>query len=148
MSAVADIMSNEKAMENVKHLEDALTADQEVNALLDGAEDIKGLYKAVKKFLAVTFEVFEKYCKEAFDYFKEDKVALEDETLDSVVGGFSWSGLWNKVKKTVAAVAIGAVAGAVIGGLTGAATGGPIGFVAGAIGGAVIGGVVGGVFGS
>lgn len=139
MSIVAEIATNEKAMEGVKQMEDFLTADPEVNALLEAAEDIKGAFNAVKKFVTVKFEVFENYCREAMDYFKEDKVALQDEMLDCVAGGFSWSAMWKKV----AAVTICAVIGAGLGALAGAGTAGPVGAIVGAVAGAIGGGVVG-----
>ena len=139
MSIVADIVTNEKSMEGIRQLEAALKADPKVGVLLEAAEDVKDVFQAVRKFLKVKFEVFETYFNEAMDYFKEDKVALQDEMLENVAGGFTLSTLWNRLKTIATAVAVGAAAGAVCG-VAGGVAFSPLFAAGGAIFGLVVGG--------
>ncbi len=108
-----------------------------LNALMEAAQTAEDAYQAVKTFLKVKWEDFKIVFQKTMDYFKEDKLALDDEVLNSVSGG-GWSEFWNKIKKpltAVAVVAFMAVCGAVIGfdvaGPIGAAVGAVVGTVAG-----------------
>ncbi len=134
---VAKIMARDGAEEAAKKVEEIMAADPKVNALMEAAQTAEDAYQAVKTFLKVKWEDFKIVFQKTMDYFKEDKLALDDEVLNSVSGG-GWSEFWNKIKKpltAVAVVAFMAVCGAVIGfdvaGPIGAAVGAVVGTVAG-----------------
>lgn len=134
---VAKIMARDGAEEAAKKVEEIMAADPKVNALMEAAQTAEDAYQAVKTFLKVKWEDFKIVFQKTVDYFKEDKLALDDEVLNSVSGG-GWSEFWNKIKKpltAVAVVAFMAVCGAVIGfdvaGPIGAAVGAVVGTVAG-----------------
>ncbi len=138
--SVAKVMANEKAQEAAEKLRAAMEANPEDNALMEAAQNAEDMYAVAKKYVKMKLEEFKVLFQKAVDYFKEDKVQLKDEMLDSVAGGWSFSSFWNDYKKQIVAcvVCVGCiVAGAAIG----AATFG----IGGALAGAVIGFGVGGV---
>ncbi len=136
---VAEVMADEKAREAAEKLEAALEANPEDNALMEAAQSAEDMYQVAKKYISIKLEEFKVLFQKTVDYFKQDKVALQDEVLDSVAGGWSLSNFWNTYKKKIIAVAIvvgttaaGIAIGAAVGGLGGALLGGAIGFAAGA----------------
>ena len=142
---VAELMAKDGAEEAAKKIEELLTVDPEVSALMEVAETVEGAYAAVKKYINLKLEEFKVIFQKAVDYFKEGKEVLDDEVLSAVAGGFSWGDLWNKVKKPLMAVAVfasfvagGAIIGADVAGPVGAVVGGVIGAVAGVVGAVVV----------
>ncbi len=136
-------MANEAVAENVGKLEAVIAEDKETCAILDAAQSVQDVFGAVKKYVTMKFEAFTALFDDVMNYFKEDKAVLSDETLDCVVGGWSWSGLWETVKKKAAAIVIGAAIGAAVGVVAGAATAAGVGALIGGFAGAIAGGIVG-----
>ena len=147
---VADIkafMANDSAREAVDKIEAVIDTDQETCKLLDLAQSVEDVFEATKKYVAMKLEDFKALFADVMDYFKADKAVLADETLDCVVGGWSWGGIWETVKRKAVAVVVGAAIGGAVLGITGAALGGPIGFGVGAVVGGIAGGIIGGIVG-
>lgn len=147
---VTEIMSHEENQNAVEQLKAAIESNSTVNKLMEAAQTVEEMYAAVKDYVSLKLDDFKILFDKAVDYIKGPKVKLEDEMMECVVGGFSFSSLWNKYKKTICAVAV--VAGlAIVGVATGAVVGVTAGFLAGAatlaVGG-TIGGTVGGVIGA
>ncbi len=143
------VMAQPGAKEDLERITEAMQADPEASALVEKIHSVEDAYAFVKHYVKVKYEVFKEALKDVANYFKEDKVALKDEVLDDVVGGFSWSSIWNNklVKWTVAAavIAVCAVVGAeigstigIVGGPAGFWIGGATGFVAGIAAGVAI----------
>ncbi len=144
------LMETPGAREDLSRITAAMEADPKASALLDAMHSIEDAYAFVKQYVNVKFEAFKELFTDAVNYFKEDKIALQDEVLDGVVGGFSWSSFWeNKIVKyaaaavTVCGLAViglkaGSVAGAVVGGPVGLWVGAAVGFVAGVAAGVVV----------
>ncbi len=145
MVDIKAFMANKAACEGVDQLEAMIDKDQETCALLDAAQSLEDVFTAVKKYVVMKFEDFTALFDDVMNYFKEDKTALSDETLDCVVGGWSWGGLWQSVKKRATAVLIGAACGAAVGAVAGAVTAAGGGALVGAFIGAVLGGIAGGL---
>ncbi len=130
MYNVVTVMNN-NAVE-IKRLQATMEADPVVGRLMDAAETVEDMYKVAKRYVQIKMEDFRQTFNEAMDYLKGSKVQLDDEVMECVAGGFSWSKFWNVVKKVaISAVVVAAVVGACV------VTGG----VAGAVGGAIVGAV-------
>ncbi len=141
-------MANDAAREAVDKIEAVIDTDQETCGLLDLAKSVEDVFEATKKYVSMKLDDFKALFADVMNYFKdEEKVTLADETLDCVVGGWSWGGVWETVKRKAVAVVIGAAIGASALGIGGAVLGGPIGFGVGAAVGAIVGGIIGGVVG-
>lgn len=135
-------MSRPGAREEVERLTAVMEADPEASVLMNAIHSLEDAYAFVKRYAEISFESFKEVFTDAVNYFKEDKAVLQDEVLDNVVGGFSWSSLWNnKIVKYAVAVTVvaasmaagfvvGAAAGAIVG-PTGSVVGGITGFVGG-----------------
>lgn len=135
------------AVENLEIVASVLENNPETGPAMKAIHSLEDLYHFVTRFAKVKMEVVKEVFMDAVNYFKEDKVALEDAVLDTVVGGGFWSTIWNSsITRYAVATAVivgcglaGLVAGSVVG-----AIGGPTASGAGAIIGA-IGGVLGGL---
>lgn len=136
--SIADLMAKKGAEEATKKIEEVLTADKEVNALIEAAQTVEDAYDAVKRCLNLTLEEFKIIFQKTVDYFKEDKEVIGDEVLNSVSGGGFWGDAWNYIKKPLLAVAV--FAGCMVAGVAiGAATGGVVGAGVGALAGFTVG---------
>ncbi len=148
---VAEILNNEKASEAMEEVKELIHSDPEAMAMMEKAETVEDMYTVFKKFISVPLEAFKTLFHSVADYFKNDKVELSDETMDAVVGGWSWSVFWKANRERVLmSVALVAVVGLGITGI-GAGVGALIGCFATATAatgtGAAIGAAVGGVLG-
>ncbi len=125
-----------RAAETLEMVREKLEADEEISAMMKVVNSIEGVYEIVKKCVYIQYEKFKELCEGMMAHFKDDKVALDDATLDNVTGGWSLSKFWNNV---VCATVWGAcaIAGAV-GGVAATVIGGPA-VIAGFLGGATIG---------
>ncbi len=135
---VAEILDREESKAQSEHLLAAFEANPAAMKVLEAVETVEDAYQIVKHAAKVTLEQFKVIFDKTVNYFKEDKVALEDETLDYVAGGNWFSETWNKWKKQivmgatiVACTAIGIAVGAALGGLEGALMGGCAGAIIG-----------------
>ncbi len=148
---VATILNNEKAPEAMEDVKKLIHSDPEAVAMMEKAETVEDMYAVFKKFISAPLEAFKTLFHSVIDCFKNDKVALSDETMDAVVGGWSFSAFWKanreRVLMSVALIAvvglgitgIGAGVGALVGCFvtcaanigTGAAIGAGIGAVLG-----------------
>ncbi len=117
------LMADEEARGKVEEIRKVLENDAVIGKMMEAAEGIKDAYEIVKKFLSVKYETFKAVCMDALAYFNEDKVALSDEAMDSVVGGGFFGDLWNKCKKTVISVGFAVLWGAAAAGIVFAAAG-------------------------
>lgn len=141
---VAEILDREESKAQSEHLLAAFEANPAAMKVLEAVETVEDAYQIVKHAAKVTLEQFKVIFDKTVNYFKDDKVALEDETLDYVAGGSGWfSQVWNKWKKqivmgativacTVAGIAIGAAVGGLEGALMGGCAGAIIGTAVGA----------------
>ncbi len=137
---IAKLVANEDAAQATERVKSALEADPEVSVLVKAAETVEDVYEIIKKYSKATLAQVKVLFDKTVDYFKETKAELSDETLDNVVGGWSFSSWWNKNKAdiigwTIVGVAcvVGLAVGAVTGGVGGAAMGLAVGAVAGLI---------------
>ncbi len=140
---VAEILEREESKAQGKRLLAAFEANPAAMKVLEAVETAEDAYEIVKKVFKLTLEQFKVLFDKTVDYFKGDKAALTDDTLEGVSGGWSLSQWWNENKKMIvtgACVVAGAVAGAVVGACAGGLEGAVIGACAGTIGGFVIGG--------
>ncbi len=140
---VAEILEREESKAQGKRLLAAFEANPAAMKVLEAVETAEDAYEIVKKVFKLTLEQFKVLFDKTVDYFKGDKAALSDDTLEGVSGGWSLSQWWNENKKMIvtgACVVAGAVAGAVVGACVGGLEGAVIGACAGTIGGFVIGG--------
>lgn len=135
---VAKVMSAEGASEAVARLQDLMEANPAVKKLMEAAQTVEDMYEIAKEYIEVKLEDFKVLWNKTVDYFKESKTALPDEMMDSVVGGWSFSGFFNKWKKEIIAttIAVGCMAAGIV---VGAALGGWVGAAAGALAGAAVG---------
>ncbi len=143
MVDVKAFMANEAAAESVKKLEIAIGEDKEASAFLAAAKSVEDVYRFVKRYITVKFEDFSAIFDDVMNYLTQEKSELSDDTLECVVGGWSWGGVWNLVKEKAVSLSVGIVLGAAVGALCGAYVGGPIGAAVGGVLGAVLGGVMG-----
>ena len=137
---VAALMATEDAQLAKEKFEALVHADPKANALLEAAESVEDVYHVIKRFIDVTLDQVKTAFHKTVDYFKGSRVALDDETLDNVVGGWSFSSWWNKYKDAVTMVT-GVVLIASIGVALGAVTFGVGGAIIGGIAGSVVGGI-------
>lgn len=146
---IGQFLDTDEAKKTIAKVEEIVAGDPEMKALVAKAESPEDMYGVFKKFISSTLEDFKKIFHAMMDYFKAEKIELPDETMDAVVGGWSFSSFWNKYKETIitATVAI-ALAGVMATGL-GAAAGVLIAASYGAsVGGIAAAGVAGGVIGA
>ncbi len=135
---VAKVMSAKGAGEAVARLQEMMEENPAVKKLMDAAQTVEDMYEVAKAYIEVKLEDFKVLWNKTVDYFKESKAALPDEVMDSVVGGWSISGFFNKWKKEIIATTI--AVGCMVGGIViGAALGGWVGAAAGAVAGAAVG---------
>ena len=151
---VAEVMSHQENQSAAEQLKAALEANPAVSQMMEAAQSVEEMYDSVKEYISLKLEDFKVLFDKAIEYFKGPKVALEDDMMECVAGGWSISNFWNKYKKTICAAVVvagmavvGAAAGAVVGAtavvLAGASL--AVGVTAGATVGGVVGAVVGGV---
>ncbi len=135
---VAKVMRTEGAGEAVARLQVLMEENPVVKKLMEAARTVEDMYEVAKTYIEVKLEDFKVLWNKTVDYFKESKTALPDEMMDSVVGGWSISGFFNKWKKEIIAttIAVGCLAAGVV---IGAALGGWVGAAAGAVAGAAVG---------
>ncbi len=135
---VAKVMRTEGASEAVARLQVLMEENPVVKKLMEAARTVEDMYEVAKTYIEVKLEDFKVLWNKTVDYFKESKTALPDEMMDSVVGGWSISGFFNKWKKEIIAttIAVGCLAAGVV---IGAALGGWVGAAAGAVAGAAVG---------
>ncbi len=139
---VAEILEREDVKAQEKELLSAFEANPEAAKVLDAVKTAEDAYELIKNALKITLKDFKVLFEKTVDYFKSDKTALDDDTLECVAGGSSW---WDKYKKVIVlgslvatGVVLGVVVGAVTFGLGAAVVGGVTGFFsASAIGGFV-----------
>ena len=149
VNTLEEFLDLEKTKETMAQVQEILESDAETVALIEKAETEEGVWEVFKKYVSMPVEYFKKLFQRVTDYFKSGKAALSDETLENVVGGWSFGEFWNKYKKTIitAVVAVGAAAlicsglgapiGAAIGGAAaayGAGVGACVGWCVGAVG--------------
>lgn len=135
---VAQIMSVDAAREAADKIEAAMSADPEINAMIESTKSVEDVFAVVKKFIDITLDEFKVVFQKTVDWFTQDKAVVADEMLDSVSGGGFWGNLWDKIKKPVVAIGI-IVASTAAGAGLGAAVGGFLGAPVGAVGGLVVG---------
>ncbi len=135
---VAEILDSEEAKAQGKSLLAAFTGNPAALKVLDAVETAEDAYEIVKNAFKITLEQFKVLFDKTVDYFKGDKAALTDDTLEGVSGGWSLSQWWNENKRKivlgvciVAGAALGIVAGAATGGVGGAMLVGSIGTLVG-----------------
>ena len=149
---VAEIMSHEDNQTAVAQLQAAIESNPAVSQMMEAAQSVEEMYQAIKDYISLKLDDFKVLFNKTVDFFKGSKVQLEDDMMECVGGGWSFSSFWNKYKKTICAVAVvagmaivGAAAGAVVG-VTAAICAGTSLAVGGTVG-ATIGGVVGALSG-
>ncbi len=135
---VAEILDSEKAKATQKELLEAFEANPKARKELEAADTAEDVFNIVKKFAKVKWEEFKVLFRKTVDYFKNDKMELDDETLEYVAGGWSFSSIWDKCKKGIVMGTI-IVACAAVGALWGFCFDGPIGAAAGAFVGVAVG---------
>ncbi len=89
---VAEILNQEEAKQQVEEIATALEANPAAMKALNAVETVEDAYQMIKKIVKIKLEQFKVLFNKTVDYFKESKVALEDETLEYVAGGslYSW----------------------------------------------------------
>ncbi len=133
---IDEVMENEKIKAGMDDFVAAMEQDAAMMKVVEAAKTVEDMYEITKRFVKVAFEDFKKLFNQVAHYFSSDKTALADEMLDNVVGGWSFSSLFDNIGQKLACIA-GCVAGvgAVIGGIAlgGAliATANPVGLAAG-----------------
>ncbi len=147
-----EFLDMEKTKETIKQAQEILTGDGETAALIEKAKSEEDLYEVFKKYITIPARYIKILFHEVTEYFKADKVALSDETMENVVGGWSFSNFWNKYKSLIVTTAVVVcVVGAVFatgGAVVGAAVGGSAAFATTSGAGALVGGLVGWCTGS
>lgn len=135
-TTMKEIMTNREMLEAMEFVRGKMEEDAETSMLMKAVSSIESAYEVAKKYVTVKFETFKKVCASMMEYFEEDKVALGDEVLDAVSGGWSLSKFWNNVVVGTI-VAVCTVAGAAAGtaltvgtgaGIAGFLAGGALGF--------------------
>ena len=130
-TTMKEIMTKPEMLEAMEFVRGKMEEDAETSVLMKAVSSIESAYEVAKKYVTVKFETFKKVCASMMEYFEEDKVALGDEVLDAVSGGWSLSKFWNNVVVGTI-VAVCTVAGAAVGTALTAGTGAGIaGFLAG-----------------
>ncbi len=120
---VATFLSAEKSAEAMAKVKEMMDSDPEVKSQVEKAETEEDMYSVFKKFISMPIEAFKKLFHSVTEYFKADKVELSDETMDAVVGGWSFGQFWNAYKeRIIGGVIVIAAAGLMFTGL-GAAVG-------------------------
>ncbi len=139
---VAEILEKEEHKKQVEALQAAFGANEEAMKRLNAVNSVEDAYEIFKEFVTLKLEDFKVLFHKTVDYFKGDKVALQDEVLDSIAGGWSLSSWWNEYKQEIVAgviivgcAAVGLAIGACTGGLAGALIGGCVGVFVGFIAG-------------
>ncbi len=149
---VAEVMSHEENQNAVEQLKAAMEANPVVSQMMEAAQSVEEMYASVKEYISMKLEDFKVLFDKTIEFFKGPKVQLEDDMMECVVGGWSFSNFWNKYKRAICATVvvagvalIGAATGAVVGAtavvlagtsmVTGVSVGATIGGVIGAIGG-------------
>ncbi len=135
---VAEILEKEESKNQVKALQAAFEANPTALQVLEAAQSVEDAYHIAKNFVTLKLEEFKVLFDKTVEYFKSEKAVLNDEVLDTVSGGWSFSDLWNKYKKVIVAASI-FVACMATGAVIGAAVGGFAGLVMGAYAGAAVG---------
>ncbi len=130
---LADFLQADDTKERALRVQEVLEKDPAVKAELDAAASIEDLYEVFKRYLVMKFEDFKKLCTSITDSFRKEKMALSDETMDAVVGGWSLWGFVEKYKTVIIATAI-VVGCAVTAGALGAGLGAAVGVCAAAEG--------------
>ncbi len=145
--SLKDFLDMEKTKETIKQAQEILTGDAETAALIEKAESEEDLYEVFKKYVTAPVQYMKRLLHGVTEYFKADKVALSDETMDNVVGGWSFSNFWKTYKSVIISAAIVVcVAGAVCatgGAAIGAAVGGSAAIASTPGAGAIVGGLIG-----
>ena len=136
--SVEKAVNYEGAKEALDKIWEMVEANPVSMKLLEAAQTVEDMYEIAKEYVAIKFSDFKVLFDKTVDYFKEPKTALSDEVMDSVVGGWSISGFFNKWKKEIIATTI-AVGCTVAGIAIGAVLGGWVGAAAGAVAGAAVG---------
>ncbi len=135
---ISEIMSVPGAPEKVEQFIEAMDENPAVKKLVDAAQSVEDVYHIAKEYIQMKLEDFKVLFEKTVAYFKNEKAALPDEVMDSVVGGWSLSEWWNKWKRPIVASCI--LVGCVVGGaLIGGAVGGGPGAVVGAFTGLIVG---------
>ncbi len=123
VTTLEEFLALDKAKETIKQVEEILDKDAESVALIEEADCEEDMWDVFKKYITAPIEHFKEAIGAVTEYFKSDKVALSDETMDNVVGGWSFSNFWNKYKKVIIAATITVVASAAFVATAGAAIG-------------------------
>ena len=97
---VAEVMSHQENQSAAEQLKAALEANPAVSQMMEAAQSVEEMYDSVKEYISLKLEDFKVLFDKTIEYFKGPKVALEDEMMECVVGGWSFSNFWNKYKKT------------------------------------------------
>ncbi len=138
---VAEILDREESKVQGAKLLAAFEANPAARKVLEAVKTAEDAYQIVKNAVKITLEDFKVLFDKTVDYFKGDKAALNDETLECVSGGWNFLKWWDEHKKQIVmgvCIVAGAAAGLVFGGIAGAVEGALIGGCAGVlIGGAM-----------
>ena len=116
------MLSTEDAKAGVAKVQEAMEANPAFNKVMEAVKTVEDMYEVAKAYVKMKYEDFKVLANKTMEYYRNSKVELKDETMDYVVGGWSFSGFWNKYKKVIIATAIVAAAAIVTGGI-GAAVG-------------------------
>ena len=122
------MLSTEDAKAGVAKVQEAMEANPAFNKVMEAVKTVEDMYEVAKAYVKMKYEDFKVLANKTMEYYKNSKVELKDETMDYVVGGWSFSGFWNKYKKVIIATAIIAAVSVVTAGV-GAAIG-PLAVVA------------------
>lgn len=113
---VEEMIANGSVQAGMQKFQAALEADPMLNQLAEAAKSIEEMFNVAKNFIIVEFNEFRQVFEDVMEFYSEPKLALADEVLDGVGGGFSWSSFG----KLALCVAVGMLVA------------GPIGMAAGA----------------
>ena len=133
---IDEVMENEKIKAGMDDFVAAMEQDAAMMRVVEAAKSVEDMYEITKRFVKMAFEDFKKLFQQVAHYFSDDKTVLADEMLDSVVGGWSFSGLFDNIGQKLACIAgcvagVGAfVGGIALGGVL-IATANPVGLAAG-----------------
>ena len=135
-----EFMENETVKKETAELLSVIEQDVEAMKLIDAADTVESLYEATKRYVQLAWEDFKKVFSDAMGYLSSAKTVLQDEVLDNVVGGWSFSGFFNSLSKKVQCVAcivVGATLAVASGALavTSVVFAGPVGAVVGGLAG-------------
>ncbi len=126
-----EFLENETIIKSTNETLDIIKQDPVAMKMIDAAKTVEELYEATKHFITVTWEEFKKFFDCTFDYFSSPKVAVNDEMLDNVVGGWSITSFFNNLSEKARCVAnivlgVAVMAGGVGVAMLGVAFGGPV----------------------